>query len=96
MSVLLALVLAFRSYLIQLLMVHGDKDEVCSIHATRKFFKKVEAKDKTLSVYPDGFHELHNEPNGVAEKFVDELIAWVQTHVDSPQATGFERTASRL
>ena len=77
-------------------MVQGDKDEVCSIDASRKFFEKIEVKDKTLSVYPDGYHELHNEPDGVAEKFVDELVAWVQTHVDSPQAPAFERTPSRL
>ena len=77
-------------------MVHGDKDEVCSIDASRKFFEKIDIKDKTLSVYKDGYHELHNEPDGVAEKFVDELIAWVQAHLDSPQAPTFERTPSRL
>ena len=78
-------------------MVHGDQDEVCSIHATRNFFEKITVKDNaTLSVYPGGYHELHNEPDGVAEKFVDELIVWTEARLESPQEPVFERTSSRL
>ncbi|KAI0035617.1 Alpha/Beta hydrolase protein [Vararia minispora EC-137] len=59
-----------------LLVVHGDNDEVCSVTATKVCFSKINVKDKILSIYPDGYHELHNEPSGVAEKFADECITW--------------------
>ena len=29
----------------------------------------------------DGFHELHNEPSPVKEKFIDECISWVEARV---------------
>jgi alpha-beta hydrolase superfamily lysophospholipase len=28
--------------------------------------------------WQDGYHELHNEPDGVANKFLDECIQWAE------------------
>ena len=33
-----------------------------------------------------GFHELHNEPDGVKEKVIGECIAWVEAHLSSGRA----------
>ena len=46
----------------------------------------------TYSYYPffflffpekDGYHELHNEPNGVKDRFIDECISWVEARLPS-------------
>ena len=31
----------------------------------------------------DGYHELHNEPNGVKDRFIDECISWVEARLPS-------------
>ncbi|KAI0052152.1 hypothetical protein FA95DRAFT_1675420 [Auriscalpium vulgare] len=61
-----------------LLIVHGTED-----HA---FMEKAQTADKKLSfMYEGGYHELHNENNGVKEQFQDELIAWDEAHLSSGQ-----------
>jgi acylglycerol lipase len=30
-----------------------------------------------------GYHELHNEPDGVKEKLIEECITWVEAHLYS-------------
>ncbi|KIJ65994.1 hypothetical protein HYDPIDRAFT_110115 [Hydnomerulius pinastri MD-312] len=66
-----------------LLLVHGSQDMVTSFKATEKFHDLVPAQDKKFSPYSNGFHELHNEPDGVKEKLVDECITWVEAHLPS-------------
>lgn len=41
----------------------------------------------TPTLIKNGFHELHNEPNGVKEKLVQECIAWVEAHLSSGHAS---------
>ncbi|KAH7928716.1 alpha/beta-hydrolase [Leucogyrophana mollusca] len=65
------------------LLVHGTADKVTSHKATEAFHGKIQAQDKTFSSYTDGFHELHNEPDGVKEKLVEECIAWVEARLSS-------------
>jgi len=43
--------------------------------------EKVKADDKTFSSYAGGYHELVNEPDGMDEKFTDEVIAWIHAHL---------------
>ncbi|KAL7277718.1 LOW QUALITY PROTEIN: hypothetical protein ACG7TL_008654 [Trametes sanguinea] len=57
---------------------------VTSYKASEEFYNKVDAADKELKPYPDGFHELVHEPDGVKERFVDECISWVLKHAESP------------
>ncbi|KAI0919099.1 hypothetical protein AcW1_003438 [Taiwanofungus camphoratus] len=66
------------------LILHGTDDKVTSCTASEEFFNKLDAEDKKLSLYPDAYHELSNEPNGVKEKFIDECISWVQAHLPRP------------
>ncbi|EMD32953.1 hypothetical protein CERSUDRAFT_57692 [Gelatoporia subvermispora B] len=65
------------------LIVHGTADMVTSHKASQEFYNKLTVEDKTLSLYEDGYHELHNEPSGVREKLLDELIAWVEARIDT-------------
>ena len=40
-------------------------------------------QDVTPTFAKGGFHELHNEPDGVKEKVIGECIAWVEAHLSS-------------
>ncbi|KAI0663986.1 lysophospholipase [Cubamyces menziesii] len=66
-----------------LCIVHGTADRVTSFAAAEEFLNKVDAADKELKPFPDGFHELVHEPDGVKERFVDECISWILKHVDA-------------
>lgn len=33
-------------------------------------------------VWKGGFHELHNEPDGVKEKLVEECISFIESHLE--------------
>ncbi|KAH7883270.1 Alpha/Beta hydrolase protein [Phlebopus sp. FC_14] len=66
-----------------ILLVHGSEDKVTSFKATERFHELISAQDKIFSPYQHGFHELHNEPDGVKEKLIDECISWVEVHIPS-------------
>jgi len=64
-----------------ILILHGDADKVTSHIASEKFYIDIKANDKHYSVYPGAYHEVHNEPDGVGTRFVDECITWVEKHI---------------
>jgi len=64
-----------------LIIVHGDADRITSYDASKSFVDKVKANDKVFSSYPGGYHELANEPDGIDEKFTNEVITWILAHV---------------
>ncbi|OCH83925.1 lysophospholipase [Obba rivulosa] len=72
------------------LIVHGTDDRVTSHKASQELYNKLTVEDKKLSLYEGGYHELVHEPDGVKEKFTDELISWVEAH------TGTQPDASKL
>jgi alpha-beta hydrolase superfamily lysophospholipase len=45
-----------------LLILHGQKDRLVNISGTREFVSHMTG-NVTFVEIPDGFHELHNEPN---------------------------------
>ncbi|KAF8342951.1 alpha beta-hydrolase [Cantharellus anzutake] len=63
-----------------ILVLHGDEDKVTAWESSQKFVKNVSAKVKHHSLYHDGYHELHNEPEPVKTRFFEECWAWVQSH----------------
>jgi len=64
-----------------LIILHGDNDKITSHDASKEFEEKVKVDDKRFSSYPGGYHELANEPDGISEKFTDEVIAWILAHL---------------
>lgn len=60
-----------------LLMLHGAEDRIMNPEGTRQFFAAAGSSDKTLKVYPDLYHEIHNEyPDRRAEVLAD-AVAWL-------------------
>lgn len=61
-------------------IVHGDHDEIASCKASRAFYDKLTANDKTFCCYEGGYHELHNEPTE-KDRVINECIAWAEKHL---------------
>jgi acylglycerol lipase len=66
-----------------LLMIHGTGDRVTSYRASEQFYNSVVADDKHISLYEGGYHELHNEPDGMTERLINEAITWAEKHLPS-------------
>ncbi|KAJ3905676.1 Alpha/Beta hydrolase protein [Lentinula edodes] len=71
---------------IPVLFIHGDADKVTSAKATQTFFKVIDAEDKQIIIYPDGLHELQNEPPSIRQKFVTDIVSFVQGRTSTPVA----------
>ncbi|GBE89889.1 lysophospholipase [Sparassis crispa] len=63
-----------------ILFVHGSADTVASPVKTEEFYHKIPATDKKLVIYPGAYHELHNEPDGVKEKVLEDILAFIDSH----------------
>ncbi|MBV9491886.1 MAG: alpha/beta fold hydrolase [Verrucomicrobia bacterium] len=61
---------------VPVLIAHGTADRVTSPAVTQQFFHRLEAPAKTLKLYPDLRHELHNE--AAREKVLQDYLAWMQ------------------
>ncbi|GAB4526557.1 MAG: monoacylglycerol lipase [Anaerolineales bacterium] len=62
-----------------LLMLHGDADRLVPLEGTRTFFEQAPVEDKTLHVYPGGFHESHNDLH--KEQAIGDILAWLEAHL---------------
>ncbi|KAJ7673858.1 Alpha/Beta hydrolase protein [Mycena polygramma] len=69
-----------------LLLLHGEDDPVNSIQGTTALFNQIAAIDKKLTTYPGASQELHNEPDGVKEKYLLDVANFVRSHLHSAPA----------
>ncbi|MCD4701304.1 MAG: lysophospholipase [Candidatus Aegiribacteria sp.] len=63
---------------IPLLMIHGKADRLNSAEGAKKFFDRIQSRDKEFISYPDCFHELHNDLDN--EIMLNDLLNWVNLH----------------
>ncbi|KAG8782197.1 hypothetical protein FRC12_021077 [Ceratobasidium sp. 428] len=57
--------------------------QVCSYPTAEKFVKEAPAKDKKFIPFEGGYHELHNEPDGVQEKLSETVVGWILEHIET-------------
>ena len=57
------------------LFIHGDKDTSTEFENSVKLHGAISSKDKTLNVYPGGFHELLND--NISQEVLSDLFAWL-------------------
>ena len=61
-----------------ILLMHAGADQICSADGTRAFYASCGAKDKTLKIYPDNYHELFNEYDHL--KVFADMEKWLTQH----------------
>jgi acylglycerol lipase len=61
-----------------LLLVHGECDRITSAPATREFAEKAQG-DITLKLWPDCYHETHNDPEKV--EVLAYIVDWLDRHL---------------
>ena len=67
-------------------------DKKISLYEVRLLLYAYKLLHLTIRIVQGGYHELHNEPDGVKEKFTDECVAWAEEHF----FTSEETTQARL
>ena len=68
------------------LFMHGDKDVITSHRATEELYQKCGSADKTLSIYPGGYHELHHDSE--KEKWLKEVQGWLDSKTPTARPVG--------
>jgi acylglycerol lipase len=61
-----------------LYVLHGDADALTSVDGARAVHAAWAGTDKTLRIWPGGYHELLNDLDGAA--VAEELLAWMLSH----------------
>lgn len=64
---------------VPLLILHGDADRISLPESSRLLFEQITFADKERRVYPNGYHELHNDLN--YEEVLADLGDWLEKHL---------------
>ncbi|XP_049513502.1 monoglyceride lipase [Dermacentor silvarum] len=59
------------------LLQYGTGDKVCDPQASGDFFEKAPSRDKSQKIYEDAYHTLLEEPDGVAQQVLKDIIDWL-------------------
>jgi alpha-beta hydrolase superfamily lysophospholipase len=65
--------------LLPLFIMQGSADRIVDTTGAKLLYDKVGSKDKTLKMYDNLYHELHNEPE--REEMFSDLQAWLSTRI---------------
>ncbi|CAL1711442.1 unnamed protein product [Somion occarium] len=76
------------------LFVQGTGDKVTSYKATEEFYNKIPVQDKKISLYPDAYHELVHEIDGIPAKLFEECVSWIETHLSSSEGAESDEAVS--
>lgn len=60
------------------LIVHGTADQIILLEGSYEILRNLGAQDKTLQIFPGGYHELHNDLD--KELYFSNLITWLNAH----------------
>lgn len=63
-----------------LLVLHGEADAIADAEGSRELVARSGSSDKTLRLYPGGYHELLNDDDH--EEVWREILGWLETRLD--------------
>lgn len=61
------------------LFIHGDADTSTNPDNSKALFREIKAVDKTLLVYPGGYHELLNDT--IKDQVLPVVLGWLKTRI---------------
>jgi len=62
-----------------LLLIHGSADGLTNPKGSEIFFEKAKSKDKTLKIFPGGFHELINDSD--RDEVIEFIVKWMKERI---------------
>jgi len=63
-----------------LMQIAGD-DHLVNAEASKSLFERLAIKDKTIHVYDGLYHEVYNEREDVRKPVLNDLEAWINSHI---------------
>lgn len=66
----------FHKVTLPLFILHGSGDKLVDLAGGELLYEKAGSKDKTLKIYKDLYHEIHNEPE--REMMFSDLQNWLE------------------
>jgi alpha-beta hydrolase superfamily lysophospholipase len=64
-----------------MLILHGSADQICPVVGSQMVYDGAGSTDKTLKIYPELFHEIHNEPR--KETVLADMVNWLDARAVS-------------
>jgi alpha-beta hydrolase superfamily lysophospholipase len=64
---------------VPILVIHGGADRLNSPEGVERFFERMTVADKSLRVYPDMYHELHNDIGH--EAVTEDIAEWLAKRI---------------
>jgi alpha-beta hydrolase superfamily lysophospholipase len=64
---------------IPILLIHGGDDRINPVQGTRYLCETISSADKTLRIYPGGYHEPHNDIDH--QKVAADIQEWLDRHL---------------
>ncbi|MEM6352154.1 MAG: lysophospholipase [Cyanobacteria bacterium P01_D01_bin.14] len=64
-----------------ILLLHGDADKISDVSGSHELFEAITYSDKTLLIYPDSYHELHNDLE--RDQVLQDIVIWLDNHLPS-------------
>lgn len=69
---------------IPFLVLHGTADTVTDIEVSQALYEQASSSDKTIKIYPDGYHALlQGEPEEQRQRIADDIVAWIDKRAHS-------------
>ncbi|GAQ78332.1 Monoacylglycerol Lipase [Klebsormidium nitens] len=63
---------------IPFLVLHGTADTVTDIEVSQALYEQAASSDKTIKIYPDGYHALlQGEPEEQRQRIADDIVTWI-------------------
>ena len=59
-------------------VIHGTADQVTPPSGSERIVADASSEDKTLKLYPNLYHELHNEPE--QQQVLGDIVDWLNAH----------------
>jgi alpha-beta hydrolase superfamily lysophospholipase len=69
-----------REITLPLLILQGENDILTGGKGAQLLYAQAASQDKTLKVYAGAYHEVFNDLPEAREAFLDDLVAWLDTH----------------
>lgn len=68
-----------------LLVINGKDDRLCEPAPAESCYDKIASQDKTFKLYPDRFHEVHNDFGW--QEVVQDIGSWLDSHLTTAPAS---------